>query len=49
MKKQLADQGFHDRRHQERMRAEAEKKLTAKKKAAAEAGKKGGESRVPGS
>ncbi|MFZ0421171.1 MAG: hypothetical protein WAM04_23930 [Candidatus Sulfotelmatobacter sp.] len=44
MKKQASDQSFHDRRYQERKRAEAAKKLP-KKKAAAE--KTGGESRVP--
>ena len=47
MKKQAADQSFHDRRYQERKRAEAERKVP-KKKVAAEAGKKSGESRVPG-
>jgi len=31
MKKQLADQSFHDRRHQERKRAEAAKKVAPKK------------------
>ena len=46
MKKQLADQSFHDRRHQERKRAEAERK--APKKKVAESGKKSTESRVPG-
>jgi hypothetical protein len=46
MKKQASDQSFHDRRYQERKRAEAAKKLP-KKKAAAESGKTGGESRVP--
>jgi hypothetical protein len=40
MKKQGSDQAFHDRRHQERKRAEAERKLPAKKKVAAEGGKK---------
>jgi hypothetical protein len=44
MKKQASDQSFHDRRYQERKRAEAAKKLP-KKKVAAE--KTGGESRVP--
>jgi hypothetical protein len=49
MKKQLPDQQFHDRRHQERKRAE-EARRPAKKKAAggdsvAEAGKSGGEER----
>jgi hypothetical protein len=46
MKKQASDQSFHDRRHQERKRAEAAKKLP-KKKVAAEYGKTDGESRVP--
>jgi hypothetical protein len=44
MKKQLSDQAFHDRRHQERKRAEAAKKVPAKKKVAAEGEKKSGES-----
>jgi hypothetical protein len=48
MKKQLADQSFHDRRYQERKRAEAERKVP-KKKVASEAGKRSTESRVPGS
>jgi hypothetical protein len=43
MKKQGSDQAFHDRRYQERKRAEAERKVPAKKKVA----KQGGESRVP--
>jgi hypothetical protein len=30
MKKQLADQSFHDRRHQERKRAEAARKVPKK-------------------
>jgi len=34
MKKQAADQSFHDRRYQERKRAEAAKKLPVKKKVA---------------
>jgi hypothetical protein len=42
MKKQAADQSFHDRRYQERKRAEAERKVPAKKKVA----KPSGESRV---
>jgi len=42
MKKQLADQPFHDRRYQERKRAEAERKAPVKKKVA----KVSGESRV---
>jgi hypothetical protein len=46
MKKQASDQSFHDRRHQERKRAEAAKKLP-KKKVAAGAGKTDGESRAP--
>jgi hypothetical protein len=33
MKKQASDQQFHDRRHQERQRAEAAKKLPQKKAA----------------
>jgi hypothetical protein len=41
MKKQLSDQAFHDRRHQERKRAEAAKKLAPTKKVE----KKSGESR----
>jgi hypothetical protein len=45
MKKQGSDQAFHDRRYQERKRAEAERKVP-KKKVAAESGKKSGESRV---
>jgi hypothetical protein len=32
MKKQGSDQAFHDRRYQERKRAEAERKVPAKKK-----------------
>jgi hypothetical protein len=48
MKKQLSDQAFHDRRHQERKRAEAERKVPKKKVAAeSENEKKSGESRVP--
>jgi hypothetical protein len=31
MKKQASDQSFHDRRHQERKRAEAAKKVAPKK------------------
>jgi hypothetical protein len=50
MKKQGSDQAFHDRRHQERKRAEAARKLPKKKvdgeKAAAD-GKQDGNSRVP--
>jgi len=34
MKKQLSDQAFHDRRHQERKRAEAARKVPKKKVAA---------------
>jgi hypothetical protein len=41
MKKQLSDQAFHDRRHQERKRAEAARKVP-KKKVAAEGEKKSG-------
>jgi len=44
MKKQASDQSFHDRRYQERKRAEAAKKLPKKKVVA---GKTDGESRVP--
>jgi len=47
MKKQASDQSFHDRRYQERKRAEAAKKLVPKKKVAAEAVKTGREGRVP--
>jgi hypothetical protein len=39
MKKQASDQAFHDRRYQERKRAEAERKIP-KKKVVAEAEKK---------
>jgi hypothetical protein len=39
MKKQSSDQAFHDRRYQERKRAEAERKVP-KKKVIAEAEKK---------
>src|SRR5260370_42436053 len=42
MKKQAADQSFHDRRYQERKRAEAARKGPAKKKVA----RVSGESRV---
>ena len=49
MKKQAADQSFHDRRYQERKRAEAAKKVVQKKavqkKVAVDAG---AEPRVPG-
>jgi len=48
MKKQAADQSFHDRRYQERKRAEAARKAP-KKKVAAESGKKSGESKVASS
>jgi hypothetical protein len=47
MKKQLSDQSFHDRRYQERKRAEAAKKAAPKKKVEPESGKKSGESGVP--
>jgi len=47
MKKQAADQSFHDRRYQERKRAEAARKAP-KEKVAAESGKKSSESRVAG-
>jgi hypothetical protein len=46
MKKQAADQSFHDRRYQERKRAEAARKAPKKKVAAAESGNNSGESRV---
>ena len=46
MKKQASDQSFHDRRYQERKRAEAARKAP-KKKVAAESGKQSSESRVP--
>ena len=49
MKKQASDQSFHDRRYQERKRAEAARKLVQKKVAAGERMKQGVESRVPGS
>jgi hypothetical protein len=42
MKKQGADQAFHDRRHQERQRAEAAKKQEMKK-----AERAAGEKQVP--
>jgi len=42
MKKQAADQSFHDRRYQERKRAEAARKAPKKKVV-----KPGSESRVP--
>jgi hypothetical protein len=47
MKKQASDQAFHDRRYQERKRAEAARKVP-KKKVVAEAGKRHDGSRVPG-
>jgi hypothetical protein len=48
MKKQGSDQAFHDRRYQERKRAEAARKVPVKKKVeAVESEKKSGESRVP--
>jgi len=53
MKKQGSDQAFHDRRHQERKRAEAERNPVKKKvdgeKAGTGGGKQGGESPVPDS
>jgi hypothetical protein len=51
MKKQASDQSFHDRRHQERKRAEAERKAPPKKavKQSGEAPVPGSESRVPSS
>jgi hypothetical protein len=45
MKKQGSDQAFHDRRYQERKRAEAARKAPAKKKVP----KQSGESRVASS
>jgi hypothetical protein len=50
MKKQGSDQAFHDRRHQERKRAEAARKLPKKKvdgEKPATDGKQDGDSRVP--
>jgi len=49
MKKQGADQAFHDRRYQERKRAEAAKKVPAKKKVENESGKQSAESDIAGS
>jgi hypothetical protein len=52
MKKQLSDQQFHDRRHQERKRAEVAKKPAKKKVVGGESAlgaKHAGESRVPSS
>jgi hypothetical protein len=50
MKKQLSDQSFHDRRHQERKRAEAARKPVKKKApAGAEIGKQSGDARGPSS
>jgi hypothetical protein len=46
MKKQLSDQQFHDRRYQERKRAEAAKRPVKKKAAGREPGKQSEESRV---
>jgi hypothetical protein len=51
MKKQGSDQAFHDRRHQERKRAEAARKLPKKKvdgEKAATDGKQDSESRADG-
>jgi len=52
MKKQGSDQAFHDRRHQERKRVEAERNQVKKKVDGEKAGTGGGkqvvESRVPG-
>jgi hypothetical protein len=42
MKKQASDQSFHDRRYQERKRAEAAKKVTPKKVVAPARGKEPG-------
>ena len=47
MKKQASDQSFHDRRYQERKRAEAAKKPVSKKAVGGESGKQSGEPRVP--
>jgi hypothetical protein len=48
MKKQGSDQAFHDRRHQERKRAEAARKLPKKKVDGEKAGtKQDGEARLP--
>ena len=51
MKKQASDQSFHDRRYQERKRAEAERKAPQKKvvKQSDEERVPGSESRVPSS
>jgi hypothetical protein len=51
MKKQASDQSSHDRRYQERKRAEAERKAPQKKvvKQSGEAPVPGSESRVPSS
>jgi hypothetical protein len=48
MKKQGADQAFHDRRYQERKRAEAAKKVPAKKKAENAPGKPSGGAHIAG-
>jgi hypothetical protein len=46
MKKQLSDQSFHDRRHQERKRAEAARKPVKKKATVGpESGKESGDAR----
>ncbi|MGA9511198.1 MAG: hypothetical protein WBV55_21435 [Candidatus Sulfotelmatobacter sp.] len=42
MKKQASDQSFHDRRYQERKRAEAAKKAAPKKVVGGESGKSNG-------
>jgi hypothetical protein len=43
MKKQASDQSFHDRRYQERKRAEAAKKVAPKKAVAPERDKSKGQ------
>ena len=49
MKKQASDQSFHDRRYQERKRAEAAKRPVRKKVVGGGSGKQEGESAAPGS
>jgi hypothetical protein len=48
MKKQGSDQAFHDRRYQERKRAEAAKKAPAQKKVENESGKQSAKSAIAG-
>jgi hypothetical protein len=48
MKKQGSDQAFHDRRYQERKRAEAAKKVPAKKKVEDASGKPNAEPHIAG-